>query len=216
MKVNTDGVLLGAWAAVKEATSILDIGTGTGVIALMMAQKNTTAGIDAVEIDEGAYLQASDNFAQSIWAKRLRAVHTSLQNYSPEKMYDVIISNPPYFVADFKTTHAAVNVAKHSVALTYEELLTGVQGLLAENGVCYIAVPVFHVPLIETTARPKHLYITAQVRVTAVENKPPYLALLKLQRKETALVQESITIQHTTGEFTQAYRQLTADFYLKF
>ena len=149
MKVNTDGVLLGAWADVNGAKNIIDIGTSTGVIALMMAQKNSEAIIDALDIDEDAYLQAKENFEQSEWAERLNAMHSSLQNYFPDKQYDFIISNPPYFVADFKTENQQKNIAKHSVALSYQELMSGINRLLAPTGKVFLVIPAFNFQLIE-------------------------------------------------------------------
>ena len=103
MKVNTDGVLLGAWADVSKAKTILDIGTGTGVIALMMAQRNTDALIDAIDIDKPACEQAYENFKQSQWSERMLVFQTSLQEYNPPALYDLIISNPPYFAKLLKS-----------------------------------------------------------------------------------------------------------------
>lgn len=216
MKVNTDGVLLGAWAAVNQAKTILDIGTGTGVIALMMAQKNTTANIDAIEIDENAYYQAAENFTSSKWAIRLKAIHSSLQNYFPDNKYEVIICNPPYFADDLKTKNPAKNVAKHSIALSYAELLEGVNRLLAPGGSCYIVVPVFNVQRLADLAGIQNLFISRQATVTAVEGKLPYLALLQIRQVNEPVSSENITIQLAHGNFTQTYQALTAEFYLKF
>ena len=116
MKVNTDGVLLGAWTDVDDARAILDIGTGTGVIALMMAQRRAAAIIDAIDIDESAFGQASENFLNSMWSDRLYTHNISLQEYFPAKKYDLIISNPPYFIDDYKTESHQKNIAKHSVS----------------------------------------------------------------------------------------------------
>ena len=117
MKVNTDAVLLGAWADLTGAKRIIDIGTGTGVIALIMAQqsdkvRNVLPRIDAIDIDENAYLLAKANFEKSKWSNRLNAIHSSLQDFVSKKEYDIIISNPPYFIDDFKSKHAKKNIAK--------------------------------------------------------------------------------------------------------
>jgi tRNA1Val (adenine37-N6)-methyltransferase len=216
MKVNTDGILLGAWADANEAKTILDIGTGTGVIALMMAQRNTTAIIDAIDIDEAAYDQAKGNFISSQWSDRLHAHHVDLQNYFPDKKYDLIISNPPYFIDDSKTEDHQKNIAKHSVSLTYKELIFGINRLLAGTGSTCIVLPVFNLPLLESIAGEDQLFIVKLTEVIAVEGKGPYLALIKLSREKVDYSKSSITIQNASGVFTNEYRALTRDFYLKF
>ncbi len=229
MKVNTDGVLLGAWAEVSEAKRIFDIGTGTGVIALMLAQKNSQAVIDAIDIDKGAYTQAKENFEQSPWSNRLTAIHTTLQKLavgfpSPsgegargaDEVYDIIISNPPYFVDDFKTDNHQKNIAKHSTALTYHELLNGINRLLSAKGKAFLVIPVFNLQLIETIAVGENLYITKLTEVTAVAGKNPYLALVELRREKAEYIKASLVIQDAQGNFTEGYKQLTKDFYLKF
>ena len=216
MKVNTDGVLLGAWADVSRATRILDIGTGTGVIALMMAQKNATASIDAIDIDESACEQAKENFSQSPWADRLHVHHCKLQKYTASPKYGLIISNPPYFVDDYKTEDHQKNIAKHSVSLTYKELLSGIQSLLSDNGAAFLVLPVFNVPLLESLAVGEGLYISHLTEVTAVKGKAPYLALIELSRIPGSGIKTSLLIQQADGCFTEEYKSLTRDFYLKF
>jgi len=216
MKVNTDGVLLGVWADVTGVKTILDIGTGTGVIALMMAQKNSEAIIDAIDVVEDAYKQAKENFEQSPWSNRLTCVHSSLQDFSPDKKCDVIISNPPYFVDDFKTDNHQRNIAKHSTALTYPELLKGINRLLSSNGKAFLVIPVFNLQLVETLAEEENLFISKIVEVTAVTGKKPYLALMELVRYKEEVMKASIVIQDAIGNFTEEYKHLTKDFYLKF
>lgn len=216
MKVNTDGVLLGAWTEVKDAKSILDIGTGTGVIALMMAQKNDKAIIDAVDIDEDAFCQAKENFEQSPWSERVKAVHSSLQEFNSDKKYDVIISNPPYFVDDLKTANHQKNLAKHSVALSYKELISGISRLLASTGKVFIVIPVFNFHLIQEQSEKESLFITRFSEVVPVKGKSSYLALLQLEREKHESMKEIIEIQDVDGKFTKRYKELTKDFYLKF
>ena len=215
MKVNTDGVLLGAWQT-GAASSILDVGTGTGVIALMMAQKHAAAKIDAIDIDHDAYLQAKENFAQSPWAERLTPHHTALQNFEPQKLYDLIITNPPYFIDDFKTDNHKKNVARHSTALSYAELLHGINRLLSADGKACLIIPAFNLAHIETAASAHQLHVTALTEVIAVEGKPPYVVLLELSRNVKPISKSNITIQHADGTYTAAYQMLTKDFYLKF
>lgn len=216
MKVTTDGVLLGAWANVHGAQNILDIGTGTGLIALMMAQKNKEAIVDAIDIDGDAYRQAKGNFENSAWAYRLNAVHSSLQTYGSGKKYDVIISNPPYFVNDLKTGNTQKDIGKHSTALTYSELLNGINRMLAETGRAFLVIPAFNLKLVEDIAGNEGLFITHQTAVIAVQGKKPYLQLLRLERKICKYETDSIVIQEKAGEFMEQFRLLTKDFYLKF
>lgn len=230
MKVNTDGVLLGAWANVTRASRILDIGTGTGVIALMMAQRNSNALIDAIDIDEHAWLQATENFANSPWPGRLQAAHTALQQFifgqqlaAVEQRetqvtpgYDLIISNPPYFVADFKSGNIQKDIARHSVTLSYQDLAEGIARLLAPSGSACIVLPLFNLPLLQHLMAGYGLIVNRICEVSAVAGKPPYLALIQLQRVGKELEKTTLCIQNDQGEFTDEYRQLTKEFYLKF
>jgi tRNA1Val (adenine37-N6)-methyltransferase len=216
MKVNTDGVLLGAWADVDGAKTILDIGTGTGVIALMMAQRNPAAIIDAIDIDADAFAQAGENFLDSLWSERLYAYHISLQNYFPDKKYDLIISNPPYFVDDYKTDNHQRNIAKHSVSLSYKELVSGLNRLLSDHGGAFLVLPAFNLQLFESLALAENLFITKLTEVIAVEGKSPYLVLIRLGREQKGYSQSSIVIQNEEGIFTNEYKGLTKEFYLKF
>lgn len=216
MKVNTDGVLLGAWADVDEAISILDIGTGTGLIALMMAQRNGTAVIDAIDIDSDAFTQAGENFPDSLWSERLYAHHISLQDYFPDRKYDLIISNPPYFIDDFKTEDHQKNVAKHGISLSYQELLSGINRLLSDTGMACVSIPAFNFSIFQSLASEQKLFVEKLTEVIAVEGKAPYLVLIQLGREKNDYSKNSITIQNEKGAFTNEYKDLTKDFYLKF
>ena len=216
MKVNTDGVLLGAWVDVDDATTILDIGTGTGVIALMMAQRNAVAIIDAIDIDESAFRQAGGNFLNGLWSDRLYAHHISLQDYFPAKKYDLIISNPPYFIDDFKTENHQKNIAKHSISLSYKELISGIDRLIADNGIASIVLPIFNLELFESLALIHGLFVVKLTEVVAVRGKAPYLALIKLSKQKHTYSKNTLTIQNEEGIFTDQYKSLTKEFYLKF
>ena len=216
MKVNTDGVLLGAWADMDGAKTILDIGTGTGVIALMMAQRNGAAIIDAIDIDRDAFTQSGENFLNSLWSQRLYAHHISLQDYFPQKKYDLIISNPPYFVDDFKTEDRQRNIAKHSISLSYQELISGISRLLSDTGSASLVLPAFNLPLFKSLALEEKLFVVKLTEVIAVEGKPPYLVLIKLGRQQMEYSKYNIVIQNEAGAFTNEYKALTKEFYLKF
>lgn len=216
MKVNTDGVLLGAWAKVGEAKHIADIGTGTGVIALMLAQQCPGALIDAIDIDAGASGQARANFAQSTWNDRLHVYHTALQDFAPCYRFDFIVSNPPYFVNDLKPADARKTVAKHSVDLSYDELLLHVNRLLSDNGTFALVIPYFNKALFLEKAAGFGLFVSSALRVQAREDKAPYLALLQLERRKGEELEEGLSIQAISGEYTAEYKALTQAFYLKF
>ena len=216
MKVNTDGVLLGAWCDSSDANMILDIGTGTGVIALMMAQKNRTAQIHAIDIDQHACQQAKENFERSAWNGRLTALCTSLQNYNSTTRYDIIISNPPYFIDDQKNDSHQKNVARHSVALSYSDLTSGISRLLDDNGKAFLVLPAFNFSLFQNIAAVHKLFITRHTEVIALDGKAPYLVLLQLQYAKRIFTKTQITIQDSTRVFSVEYKAITKDFYLKF
>lgn len=216
MKVNTDGVLLGAWTKTDNQEHILDIGTGTGVIALMMAQKNLEAFIDAIDIDSDSCTQARENFSNSLWKERFRCFNSSLQNFDSGKQYDLIISNPPYFIDSHKSSYATKNKAKHADTLSYQDLLKGIARLMAPTGRASLVLPVFNFAYLEDMAREEELFVTRQTEVIAVSGKLSYLVLAQLERKPKHYSKSEIHIQHESGDFTDEYMSMTREFYLKF
>ena len=215
MKVGTDGVLLGAWAACDGAKRILDIGTGTGVIALMLAQRNSEAEVHAVEIDETATQRARSNFDLSPWAERLEVECCAVQEFSSDEKFDLIISNPPYFVDSLLPPDAKRSTARHTHDLSFEELDKAVCRLLADEGLFALILP--------TTEFEKYLTITQLHLVRRCDVYPKVDAATKRVMAEFALhataevKHETITIeQDKRGDYTDEYRALTKDFYLKF
>ena len=215
MKVGTDGVLLGAWADCEGAKRILDIGTGTGVIALMLAQRNSQAAIHAVEIDETATRRARSNFDMSPWAERLTVENCAVQEFVPSEKFDLIISNPPYFIDSLQCPDAKRTTARHTQDLTFEELDKAVCRLLAESGRFALILP--------TAEFEKYLSITQLHLVRRCDMHPTIGAATKRIMAEFAkcavaeIVYENITIEKATrGDYTDEYRALTKDFYLKF
>lgn len=215
MKVNTDGVLLGAWADVSEAKTALDIGTGTGVIALQMGQKNEHVLIDAIEIDARASEEAKWNFENSPFANRLTIFTTALQRFSAEKKYDVIISNPPYFVDDLKPENQQKLNAKHTVSLSYEELIFHSAKLLTENGKFFVVIPAFNADLFCHLASTQDLFPSQHCRVSARSEKPAYLSLLCFEKTRTICQESTLVIQNSDNTFTREYVALTKAFYLR-
>ena len=141
-KVGTDGVLLGAWVSLEEVQRILDVGTGTGVISLMLAQRTPeTVTIDAVEIEEDDALQAAENVRQSPWPEKIKVYHKTIQAFSPGKKYDLIISNPPFFVESWLPPEKKRSQARHTEQLSFEELLESATRLLSANGRLAVILP---------------------------------------------------------------------------
>ena len=144
MKIGTDGVLLGAWTPIENNPfSILDIGTGTGIIALMLAQRSSANQIDALEIDEDAFEQATDNFENSPWSDRLFCFHAGLDEFveEPEDEYDLIVSNPPFYSEDYKSNNDQRDLARFQDAMPFEELIEAAALLLSENGIFSVIIP---------------------------------------------------------------------------
>ena len=215
MKIGTDGVLLGAWADCSGATRILDIGTGTGVIALQMAQRNNQAQIHAVEIDETAAKRARANFDLSPWAERLTVEQTAVQEFAPTEKFDLIVSNPPYFVDSLLPPDAKRSTARHTHDLTFEELDNAVCRLLSESGKFALILPIAEFE--------KYLAITQLHLVRRCDVYPVVGGQVKRVMAEFAfekgddVVVENLAIERgRRGDYTEQYMALTKDFYLKF
>ncbi len=215
MKVGTDGVLLGAWAECEGARRILDIGTGTGVIALQMAQRNPTAQVQAVEIDEIAAKRARANFDNSPWAERLEVEQTPVQEFSPAERFDLIISNPPYFIDSLLPPDAKRSTARHTHDLTFGELDRAACRLLAESGRFALILPE---PEFERYTEQSQLHLVRRCNVHSVEGGAIKRVMGEFSKYKPAKIEiESLAIEvERRGEFSADYRALTKDFYLKF
>jgi len=182
MKIGTDGVLLGAWTTLKnEPDSILDIGTGTGVIALQLAQRSDALTIDAIEIEGDAYEQAVENFENSNWADRLFCYHCSLQEFvdEVEDNYDLIVANPPFYTDDFKTDSKARNIARFTTSLSFKELLFSVSKLLSEQGVFSVVLPFKEEAEFIILAKKHQLFTTRICRVKGTPTSKVKRSLLE-------------------------------------
>lgn len=216
MKVGTDGVLLGAWVRVEDAKRILDIGTGTGLIALMLAQKSP-APVDAIDIDRPSFEQATQNARTSPWADRVRVIHSSLQDFKPGYRYDLIVSNPPYFIDSFKAPGEARNMARSaSHSLSYEELLHGVGRLLNNTGRFCVILPFKEGQLFREKAEQNGLFCNHLVNIKTGRDKPFKRVLMEFSRREEELVEEELVIHYDERQFTEEYKSLTRDYYPAF
>lgn len=219
MKVGTDGVLLGAWADATEAASILDIGTGTGLIAVMLAQRTENATIQAVEIDEEACSQAKENMANSPWADRLTCVHDSIQNFAKtvDHRFDLIVSNPPFFSGGTFSNSQDKNSVRHTVKLPHGDLLAAVRSLLSPDGKFCMILPQMEGLRFREMAANYGLYCSKLVEVLPRAGKSIERLLLQFELKQKTLEKTQLVIHNGEGsnDWSQAYRGLTEAYYLK-
>ena len=220
MKIGTDGVLLGAWASLKNnPQGILDIGTGTGVIALMLAQRSGAALIDAVEIDEDAYEQAVENFENSDWGDRLFCYHAGFEEFvkemQDEEKYDLIISNPPFYTSNYSSENARRDQARFAEALPFEELLKGVSVLLSQAGKFHAIIPRQEEAHFLELAGKFGLHPHRITRVKGTPESPEVRSLLQLGFKDTPPKEDVLIIETARHEYTPEYTELVKDFYLK-
>ena len=221
MKVGTDAVLLGAWCSLETyPDTILDVGSGTGLISLMMAQRSDAETIDAVEIDAAAYEQTVGNFEQSDWADRLFCYHSSFQDFSKEMNedaveYDLIISNPPFYTDAFETKDSSRNSARFTTALSFEDLLNGVSKLLSDRGVFTTIIPFKETVAFVKLAAKNNLFLNRICSVRGTATTKVKRSLLEFCFDQKELVETSLTIEISRHVYTQEYINLTKDFYLK-
>ena len=214
MKVGTDGLLLGAWA--HGGSRVLDIGTGTGLIALMMAQRFPDAHVDAIDIDADAAAQAEDNARRSPFADRVAVRCVSLQEFEIEREYDSIVCNPPFFTQSLQSPDSKRTLARHSVALPFDDLFRHARRLLSEDGVLSIVVPSDALSQIETAAAMNGMFLVRRCLVRTTRKKPVRRLLLSFSQKPSPIQNEEGIIQEAVNEPSEWYRNLTCDFLLKY
>jgi tRNA1Val (adenine37-N6)-methyltransferase len=218
MKVGTDGVLLGAWIKLDSYPfSILDIGAGTGLIALMLAQRSNAELIDAIELNDDAYEQTVSNFEQSDWGDRLFCYHASLQEFSEEidDSYDLIVSNPPFYTSTYKELSEDRAMARHTESLTYTDLLNGVSNLLSENGTCAFIIPFSEEENFILLAKKNKLFPNRITRVKGTKDAPIKRSLLQFSFSENPIEESELIIEIDRHIYTVDYINLVQDFYLK-
>lgn len=216
MKVGTDGVLLGAWCNCKKADYILDIGTGTGLIALMTAQRNAQAKIHALEIEPNAIIQANENIANSCWSSRIQLFPCSLQDYITEERYDCIVCNPPFFVDSTLPPEKGRSLARHSNTLPHEELIMHSARLLAPTGNFCVILPPAETKRLLDYAENQGLYPCRMTYVLPNPGKAPKRCLAELTFQRKACTENEIIVEYARHEYSPEYIELTKDFYLRF
>lgn len=215
MKVGTDGVLLGAWADVCNAKSVLDVGTGTGLIALMVAQRSG-AEICAVEIDEDAVAEAEINFDESPWNERLNVIQADFIDFAEhcERKFDVIVSNPPYFINSLECPDEKRGKARHTGSLSYEQLIGCSAKLLTEQGHICLITPSDVENLLETIITGNGLFVSRKVYVCPTIGSLPKRILWEISHQSTECETENIVIEKARHVYTDEYIALTHDYYI--
>lgn len=216
MKVGTDGVLLGAWTKTPSG-NVLDIGSGTGLIALMIAQRNANSTIDAIDLNENAFLQTKANIENSPWHNRITAYHIALQDFNPDNKYQLIVSNPPFFVNSSKSGNEAKDLARHTDELLFNDLLQSVANLLLTDGLFSVVLPFSAATEFVELAKIHHLYLNRLCEVKPNLAKPPKRVLMEFSLHEKEIETTTLTIETNQRHiYTPAYENLTKDFYLEF
>ena len=218
MKIGTDGVLLGAWTPlINNPFNVLDIGAGTGILSLMLAQRSNAEQIDAIEIDEDAYEQCVENFEASPWGDKLFCFHAGLDEFvdEPEDEYDLIISNPPFYTDDYKSDNSSRDLARFEDALPFEELIEAAALLLSDNGIFSVIIPNKEEERFVTMCKELDLFPLKITRVKGTPTSEIKRSLLAFCRIEQTPLIDELVIEISRHNYTPEYIELTKDFYLK-
>lgn len=216
MKVNTDGVLLGALTESSNPQRILDIGTGTGVIALMLAQRFPQAFVDAVEIDELAAKTAILNAEKSIFADRVRVKHSAYQDFEPNRSYDLIVSNPPFFVNDLRSDEHRKGLARHADTDFFEMMVEKSARLLNKNGQFWLVLPLKQADQVIALAAEFGLSLCHRINLHSDKTKPAFRQVIGLSEESLPLIERNFYIYESLNQNTEAYKLLLKDFFLAF
>ena len=215
MKLGIDSVLLGAWVNTKGCETLLDVGTGTGILALMLAQKTPNAKIHAIDIDLDALNCARENFENAPFANRLTLSHESFQSHDPNKIYQLIISNPPYFSNGIEPNIKSRRTARFDTHLSLSELFQHSFDHLAASGTLQIILPANREEESITLSRDYKLFLTRKCAIIPVRGREKNRILLSFGKEQKPLVMEEIVIREKDNSFTEEFKTLTSDFYTK-
>ena len=218
MKIGTDAVLIGAWCPVdNNPNSVLDIGAGTGILSLILAQRTIAEQIDAIEIDESAYEQCVDNFENSSWSDRLFCFHAGLDEFveDPECEYDLIISNPPFYTEDFKSENEQRDLARFEDALPFHDLIEAADLLLSEKGIFVVIIPFKEEFNFTSLSEGFDLFPFKITHVKGTPTSKIKRSLIAFSRVDAEFSMDELIIETSRHVYTQKYINLTKDFYLK-
>lgn len=216
MKVGTDGVLLGAWVNVSDCNNVLDIGTGTGLVAMMMAQRNPKAKVDALDIYEGCVMQAQQNVSNSPFAQHIDVQHNSFQAFAlhTHKKYDLIVSNPPYFQNALKSPDLSRTQARHNDSLSFFDILSAGAPLLLEGGRIALILPHEFKQMALDHAGTVDLFANRITNVFALPHKPAKRLLIEFGASEMKCVEDDLIIELGRHQYSDEFNALTAEYYL--
>jgi tRNA1Val (adenine37-N6)-methyltransferase len=212
MKVGTDGVLLGAWVETGSAQRILDVGTGSGLIALILAQ-HSIARVDGVEFDKEAASQAAENISNSLWSDRMQIIESDFSNFS-NGLYDLIVSNPPYFRKSLKAPVKERNQARHTDTLSYETLVRKSASMLMSEGRFAVVLPFDVADVFEDMCWQQKLYTSKRCEVSSIEGQAPKRVLLEFSRFRKTIERTFLALSTPDHQQSIAFSELTADLYL--
>ena len=215
MKVNTDAILLGAWAHVEQAKTILEVGCGCGIVSLMLAQKNLTAEITGIDIDHNSIIEANENFNRSLWSKRLKAKHISFQEFASQNkdVFDIIISNPPYFDKSLLPDLSSRIVSKHTHSLNFLDIIHHCWHLLSESGKLIFIIPFDDKEKLLEAAKVKGFHTSRCAFVKTRPFKTPFRYLVELSKSPLAYQEETFSIQDDNHYFSEEYKKLTGEYH---
>ncbi len=219
MKVCTDSCLFGAWVASElkhkadKKINILDIGAGTGLLSLMLAQKLSSAIVDAVDLEPLCFVQAKQNISLSHWKERIQVHHTDISQFSSEKKYDVIISNPPFFESDLLSGNVARNIAHHNAGLTLQILLTVVKKFVNEDGCIAVLLPYHRSVWFENLAEEEGLFVNKKICVKQTPTHSFFRTFLIFSKKKTSVLENEIIIKDSNNQYTNKFIALLKDYY---
>ena len=212
MKVGTDGVLLGCWVSCEKANNILDIGCGTGLITLMLGQRNLSSNVTGIEIDKTASKEAQLNSSNSDWEERIEIMHTSLQDFTPHFKFDLIVSNPPFFSQN--KSQLSRDIARHTNTLSFEELIDNATNLLAGEGVFSVIIPKNSEEYFCQIASVYKLYRNRVCYIKGNETLEVKRVMMEFSFIKSVILTERLTIERSRHNYTDKYIQLCKDFYL--
>lgn len=216
MKVGTDGVLLGAYVDCGDAKRILDIGTGTGLLCMMLAQKSQ-AEIHGIDINDEAVDVARANVSECKWNDRISIILSSVQDFSTDEKYDLIVSNPPFYTTDVIAPEKGRALARHDISLDFIQLVEAVDRLLADDGRCYVIYPTDICELFEKEAQKRNLYAKSRLLISSRMGLPPIRTIVELRRNKCQTCVDAICIENNSRhDYSERYKEITKDYYLKF